>query len=170
MTDGLRLHIPILLRWGDLDAYNHVNNASMLKLLEEARVRALWVPAAGEQAPSTAVMDAGLHSGILTLVARQEIEYVAPVPYQRHPLDVQMWFTGMGGSSIDVCYEVCSPLPEMPEMPVAAEAPAQTLYARAATTVVKVDAASGAPMRWSASERAAWKPYLGDRVAFTHRR
>jgi acyl-CoA thioester hydrolase len=36
-----RLHIPIHLRWGDLDAFNHVNNASMLKLLEEVRVRAL---------------------------------------------------------------------------------------------------------------------------------
>lgn len=162
MTDAPRLHIPILLRWGDLDAYNHVNNAAMLKLLEEARVRALWVPAAGEDAPSTAVMDAGLHSGILTLVARQEIEYLAPVPYQRHPLDVQMWFTGMGGSSIDVCYEVCSPRVD--------GAAAQTVYARAATTVVKVDAATGSPLRWSAAERAAWKPYLGDPVAFTHRR
>ena len=37
-----RLHIPIHLRWGDLDAFNHVNNTSMLKLLEEvARARVL---------------------------------------------------------------------------------------------------------------------------------
>ena len=32
---GRRLHIPIHLRWGDLDAFNHVNNASMLKLPPE---------------------------------------------------------------------------------------------------------------------------------------
>ena len=36
LTPGPRLHIPIHLRWGDLDAFNHVNNTSMLKLLEEA--------------------------------------------------------------------------------------------------------------------------------------
>ena len=36
---GARLHLPIHVRWGDLDAYNHVNNTSILKLLEEARVR-----------------------------------------------------------------------------------------------------------------------------------
>ena len=28
----MRLHVPIPLRWGDLDAFNHVNNTSMLKL------------------------------------------------------------------------------------------------------------------------------------------
>ena len=107
--DGARLHIPIPLRWGDLDAFNHVNNTSMLKLLEESRVRAFWLPDPGETAPPTAVLESSLHSGVLTLIARQEIEYLAPVPYQRHPLDVQMWFGKLGGSSIEVCYEVCSP-------------------------------------------------------------
>ena len=83
---GERLHIPIHLRWGDLDAFNHVNNTSMLKLLEEARVRAFWRPGEGEHGPSTAVLSSGLDAGVITLVARQEIEYLAPVPYQRHPL------------------------------------------------------------------------------------
>jgi len=107
---GRRLHVPIPLRWGDLDAFNHVNNTAMLKLLEEARVRAFWIPLPGEVAPTTAVIDSSLSSGVLTLIARQEIEYLAPVPYQRHPLDVQMWFGKLGGSSIEVCYEVCSPI------------------------------------------------------------
>lgn len=31
-----RLHVPIPLRWSDFDAYAHVNNAEMLRLLEEA--------------------------------------------------------------------------------------------------------------------------------------
>ncbi|MET0735780.1 MAG: acyl-CoA thioesterase, partial [Microbacterium sp.] len=76
-----RLHIPIQLRWGDLDAFNHVNNTAMLKLLEEARVRAFWLPEPGEDAPDTAVLDSSIFSGVLTLIARQEIEYLAPVPY-----------------------------------------------------------------------------------------
>ncbi|MDY0909565.1 thioesterase family protein [Microbacterium sp. CFBP9034] len=161
---GRRLHIPIHLRWGDLDAFNHVNNTSMLKLLEEARVRAFWLPDPGEDAPDTAVLDSSIFSGVLTLIARQEIEYLAPVPYQRHPLDVQMWFGKLGGSSIEVCYEVRSPL-EMTQ-----DGGAQTVYARATTVVVKADAESGRPLRLSAEERAAWMPYQGEPIRYAHRR
>ncbi|GAA1469495.1 acyl-CoA thioesterase [Microbacterium thalassium] len=155
---GRRLHLPIHVRWGDLDAFNHVNNTSMLKLLEEARIRAFWQPEPGEQAPSTAVLDTGVDSGVLMLIARQEIEYLAPVPYQRAPLDIQLWFGKLGGSSIEVCYEVFS------------SAAQPTLYARATTVVVKVDAASGRPMRLSPLERDAWEPYLGPALSYAHRR
>jgi acyl-CoA thioester hydrolase len=135
----------------------------MLKLLEEARVRAFWRPAPGEDAPATAVLDSSIRSGILTLIARQEIEYLAPVPYQRHPLDVQMWFGRLGGSSIEVCYEVRSPIE------TATSEASQTVYARATTVVVKVDAATGRPLRLSAEERAAWSPYVGEAIVYTHR-
>ena len=162
MTDtstSARLHVPIHLRWGDLDAFNHVNNATMLKLLEEARVRVFWSPIGGEQAPDTAVIDAGVDAGELTLIARQEIEYLAPVPYRREPLDIQMWFGKIGGSSIEVCYEVYSPLSDAP----------QTLYARASSAVVLVDAQTFRPGRLHDRMRAAWSPYLGEPVAFTRR-
>ena len=160
---GRRLHIPIHLRWGDLDAYNHVNNTALMQLLEEARVRAFWRGLPGEVAPPTAVMPSGPDTGVLTRVARQEVEYLAPVPYGRLPLDVQLWFGKLGGSSVEVCYEVCSP----PET----GAPAgQTVYARAASVVVKVDAASGTPLRLSTEERAAWEPLLDEPVALARRR
>ncbi len=154
------MHVPIHLRWGDLDAYNHVNNTSMLKLLEEARVRVFWVPEPGESAPDTAVIDSSLDGGVLTLIARQEIEYLAPVPYRRDPLDVQLWFGKIGGSSVEVCYEVFSPLGSRP----------RHLYARAASTVVQVDAVTGRPMRLADSMRQAWLPYLGEPITFGHRR
>lgn len=156
---GARLHVPIHLRWGDLDAFNHVNNATMLKLLEEARVRVFWSPIVGEDAPDTAVIDAGADAGALTLIARQEIEYLAPVPYRRDPLDVQMWFGKIGGSSIEVCYEVYSPTGD----------DAQTLYAKASSAVVLVDAQTFRPIRLSERMRVAWAPYLGEPVAFTRR-
>lgn len=160
MTDHERLHIPIALRWGDLDAFNHVNNTSMLKLLEEARVRAFWRPAPDEDAPTTAVLDSGIDAGALTLVARQEIEYLAPVPYQRRPLDVQMWFAKLGGSSMEICYEVFSPREDHD----------QTLYARATSVIVMADAVTGRPMRLTEQQREVWEPYLGDPVLFHHRR
>ena len=157
---GRRLHIPIHLRWGDLDAFNHVNNTSMLKLLEEARVRAFWEPEPGRAAAyPTAVVPAGATAGILTLIARQEIEYQQPVPYHREPLDVQLWFGKLGGSSIEVCYEVYSP----------AGAEPQTLYARSSAVVVLVDATSGRPVRLSDRMREAWGPYLGEPIAYARR-
>jgi acyl-CoA thioester hydrolase len=131
----------------------------MLKLPEEARVRAIWTPAPGEVAPPTAVLDSGLAHGLLTLIARQEIEYLAPVPYQRHPLDIQMWFGKLGGSSLEVCYEVRAD----------AAAEQQTLYARATTVMVLVDAASGRPVRLSPEMRAAWEPLVGEPLTYRRR-
>ncbi|WP_314647306.1 thioesterase family protein [uncultured Microbacterium sp.] len=158
-VSGRRLHIPIQLRWGDLDAYNHVNNTSMLKLLEEARVRAFWRPGPGEEAPDTAVLDSGIDEGALTLIARQEIEYLAPVPYQRRPLEVQMWFGKLGGSSVEVCYEVHND----------PAATTRVVYARSTAVIVLVDARTGRPMRLTAEMREAWEPLLGPSIVYAHR-
>lgn len=161
-----RVHIPIHRRWGDLDALGHVNNASMLKLLEEARLRAFWKsedPA--DQAP-TAVFDAGVLEGggeVATLIARQEIEYLAPVPYGHKPLDVQLWIGRLGGSSAEICYEVLSPAPsgDAPEP--------QVVYARASAVVVLVDTATGRPTRLPAEVRERWAPFLEEPIAFSRR-
>ena len=160
----MRLNVPIRLRWSDLDAYAHVNNASMLRLLEEARIQAFWETdeaVHGDTAvgASTAVLDGRPGAATLTIIARQEVEYLAQVPYQRLPLDVQLWIGRMGGASLEVCYEVWSPVGVEPAV----------LYARAATTIVLVDAASGRPRRISDHERASWTPYLDEPVAFTKR-
>jgi acyl-CoA thioester hydrolase len=159
----VRLHVPTPLRWSDLDAYGHVNNARMLSLLEEARIQAFWVNDDGtaEHAvgASTAVLDATPGSATLTLIARQEVEYLAPIPYQRLPLDIELWIGHMGGASLDVCYEVYSPPGTEP----------RTLYTRAVTTIVLVDAANERPRRITADERAAWEPYLGESLEFRRR-
>ena len=160
----MRLHVPIRLRWSDLDAYAHVNNAEMLRLLEEARIQAFWAnddadgtdPAASPAGASTAVLDGRPGATTLSLIARQEIEYLAPVPYLRQPIDVRLWLSKMGGASLNVCYEVWSP--------VGVEAAVK--YARASTTIVLVDAASDRPRRINETERAAWMPYLDEPIEF----
>lgn len=153
--------MPIHLRWGDLDALGHVNNTSMLKLLEEARLRAFWRGDGEGEALPTAVFDMSvLESGgeRATLIARQEIEYLRPVPYSQRPLDVRMWIGTMGGSSADICFEVFSPVGSQP-----------VLYARATAVVVLVDTATGRPIRWSEDERTAWAPYVGDPIEYRRR-
>jgi acyl-CoA thioester hydrolase len=151
-----RVHVPIQLRWGDLDALGHVNNTSMLKLLEEARLRAFWRGDALEEALPTAVLDMDvLENGgaRATLIARQEIEYYRPVPYTQRPLDVRLWIGRIGASSADICFEVYSP-------------DGATLYAKATAVIVLVDTSSGTPTRWSAHERSAWEPYLDEPVRY----
>ncbi|MDD7929734.1 acyl-CoA thioesterase [Microbacterium thalli] len=156
-----RVHVPIHLRWGDLDALGHVNNTSMLKLLEEARLRAFWKPEEGLEGPPTAILGALSATGeTMTLIARQEIEYLAPVPYGQRPLDVQLWIGRMGGSSIDVCYEVFSPRGDEP----------QVCYARSTAVVVMVSTATGRPVRLTDEMRAAWAPVVGEPIVYGRRR
>jgi len=158
----VRLTIPIGLRWSDLDAYGHVNNVAMLRILEEARIQAFWATDAadaGEPARSTAVLDAQPGASVLTLIARQEMEYLAPVPYHRAPLDIELWMGRIGGASLQICYEIHSPQGAEPRV----------LYGRAATTLVMVDAASGTPRRIGEREREAWTPYLEQPIEFSRR-
>ncbi len=149
-----RVHVPIALRWSDLDAYAHVNNARMFTLLEEARIAAFW--SGGEPGAPTAVLSAGPDAESITLIAGQQIEYRAQVPFHREPLDVELWIGKLGGASLQVCYEVRSPIGHDP----------RTLYVRAATTIVLADRVTGAPRRISDAERAAWLPYVEEALVF----
>lgn len=155
-----RIHIEIPLRWGDFDAYAHVNNAEMFHLLEEARIQAFWKPDQGSaQGSATAVLDGRPGAEHMSLIARQEIEYLLPVPYQRQPIDIELWIGRLGGSSLEVCYEIFSPRGVEPRQ----------LYTKAATTLVLVEVATGRPIRITDDQRHAWTPYVEEPVAFTRR-
>jgi len=155
-----RLHVPTVLRWGDLDAYGHVNNAEMLHLLEEARIQAFW--SAGDESDddaATAILDSSPGTQTWSLIARQEVEYLAPIAYTRQPLDIQLWIGHMGGASLEVFYEVYSPEGVEPRV----------LHTRAVSTLVLVDATSQRPRRISDAERAAWKPFIDEPLTFRRR-
>ncbi|MGV8884760.1 MAG: acyl-CoA thioesterase [Microbacteriaceae bacterium] len=156
----MRIHIPIPLRWSDFDAYAHVNNAEMLRLLEEARIQAFWRPDAGvEPVSDTAILDARPGAETISLIARQEIEYLAPIPYMRAPIDIEMWIGRIGGASLEICYELYSPAGVTPRV----------LFTKAATTLVMVTAATGRPQRIGDELREAWTPYVEAPVQFTKR-
>ena len=154
-----RIHVPIPLRWSDFDAYAHVNNAEMLRLLEEARIQAFWRPDEGGVGSDTAVLDARPGAKVISLIARQEIEYLAPIPYMRAPIDIEMWIGRIGGASLEICYELYSPAGVTPRV----------LFTKAATTLVMVTAATGRPQRITDELRAIWQPYVEEPVAFTKR-
>ncbi len=158
----MRLHVEVPLRWSDIDAYAHVNNAAMLHLLEEVRIEAFWVT--GEDADSTdhvgpRVLDGRPGADTLALIARQEVEYLQPIPFQRAPLDAQVWISRIGGASLELNYEIFTPVGVEPRV----------LYTRAATTLVLANATDSRPRRITAAEKAAWAPYIEDPVGFTRR-
>jgi acyl-CoA thioester hydrolase len=155
-----RLHVEIPLRWSDFDAYAHVNNAEMLRILEEARIQAFWRPDEGsDPGQVTAILDARPGAESIGLIARQEIEYLAPIPYMRAPIDIEMWIGRIGGASLEICYELYSPAGVVPRV----------LFTRAATTLVMVTTATGKPQRITDSLRAVWEPYVEAPVTFTKR-
>lgn len=153
----MRIHVPTRLRWSDLDAYGHVNNAQMFGLLEEARIHAFWEGDNGAgDAPPTRIFRGGPTADTFTLIAHQEIEYLAPIAYQRDPLDLELWIGRLGGASLEVCYEVWSPVGESPRV----------LFTRATTTIVLVDSATMKPRRIRDDEREAVEPYLEPMIDF----
>jgi len=154
-----RLNISIPLRWSDFDAYAHVNNAEMFRLLEEARIQAFWINDDGSGSSSMAILDARPGAKVVALIARQEIEYLLPIPYMRQPLDVELWIGRLGGASLEIGYEVYSPEGQEPRL----------LYTRAATTLVMVELATGKPQRMTDEQREAWAPYVEAPVAFAKR-
>ncbi|WP_425954607.1 acyl-CoA thioesterase [Xylanimonas sp. McL0601] len=161
-----RLHVPVHTRWSDLDAYQHVNNVEMFRLLEEARITAFWRHSAdevGEDWP-TAILETGPHAPSHTFVAGQQIEYLRPLGFTRRPVRVELWIGTIGGASLQVCYEVHDGAAG--GFPRTGPASGAEPYVRASTTIVVVDAASGRPRRITEGERAAWTEYQEDPVTF----
>jgi len=158
----MRLHVAVPLRWSDIDAYAHVNNAAMLHLLEEVRIEAFWVTGEDADSPDRVgprVLDGRPGSETLALIARQEIEYLEPIPFQRAPLDAEVWISRIGGASLELQYEIYTPAGVEPRI----------LYTRAATTLVLANAADSKPRRITAAEKQAWSPYVEDAIRFTRR-
>lgn len=146
-SDSTALDIPVPVRWTDLDAYGHVNNAAMVRLLEEARIAAFWQPDP-EQLE--------LGAEIATVIASQRIEYVRQLGHRRDGVVVRLWLSRIGGASLTVDYLVLTR--DDPE----GRAP----YARARTVVVLVDTEDGTPVRLAPEARISLQAHAGEPLTF----
>jgi acyl-CoA thioester hydrolase len=134
-----------------MDAYGHVNNVQFLRLLEDARVTGFkeWF---GGDAGDRSLLDEGV------LVARHEIEYIAPLTFRHAPIAVEMWVTKMGGAGFDIGYDVRDP-----------EDVGAGHYARAETSLVVYDFADSRPRRIRPDEKAILEGLRGAPVPFRWR-
>lgn len=134
------------LRWSDMDAFGHVNNAVFVRYLEEARIDFMF----------TQAIEAGVGEFAGgSVVARHEIDYKRPLVYRPKPVTIETWVTRIGGASLSVSYEIKD----------YHEDGSETVYVRASTVVVPYHLAEGRPRRISAAEREFLGRYLDETPA-----
>jgi acyl-CoA thioester hydrolase len=154
------LHIPVAARWFDLDAFQHVNNVAVFRLLEEARIVAFWQLPPGDTGPQSplAFLATGPDATQRTLVAAHRIEYLRAIPFTRIPLRIELWLGRVQGASIEVCYEVCAG--RTGDVMQAGPASGAEPYAVATSILVPVDARAGNPVRITDAQREAFAPFI----------
>ncbi|GAB1689981.1 acyl-CoA thioesterase [Krasilnikovia sp. M28-CT-15] len=135
MTDSKRFVYDAAVRWSDLDAYGHVNNARFLTLYEEARVAMFFTAARSRGFTS-------FEEGIV--IARHEIDYLRPVDYGE-PVRVEMWVSQLRAAAFTVSYELFD---------------ADVLASRAKSVCVPYDLKNGHPRRLTSQEREFLAPYV----------
>ena len=135
MTEKSRFIHDVAVRWSDMDAYGHVNNAVFLTLLEEARVAMFFV---GARAHGLGSFEEGI------VIARHEIDYRRPVDYGS-PVRVEMWISVLKAASFTVDYELFA---------------GEVLACRARSVCVPYNLAQGHPRRLHDAEREFLEPYL----------
>ena len=87
---------PVLVRWSDIDMYQHVNHATMVTILEEARVQFL------REAFEVDIRTIGL------LIAEVSVTYKAQLRLTDSPLQVTMWTKRLRAVDFTLGYEVRS--------------------------------------------------------------
>jgi acyl-CoA thioester hydrolase len=84
---------PVTVRWRDLDAFNHVNNANYLTYIEEARLQ--WLMHVGDWFDDAAA----------PVLAASELNYRIPITW---PTDirVELRCERVGNSSLTLAYRI----------------------------------------------------------------
>ncbi|MEN5059811.1 thioesterase family protein [Luteimonas sp. TWI1416] len=123
------IRVPIELRWRDLDAFDHVNNATFMTYLEEARIR--WFDSIGE---------AWVTDATAPLLAAVQMNYRLPIPYPSR-IVVELSAQRVGTTSVTVGHRIVSE-------------DGATLHADGHVVVVWIDRATGRPTALPESVRA----------------
>ncbi|MEU4239963.1 thioesterase family protein [Actinoplanes sp. NPDC026619] len=124
----------VSVRWSDLDAYGHVNNARFLTLYEEARVEMFFV---GARKHGLGSFEEGI------VIARHEIDYLRPIDYGER-VRIEMWISEVRAASFTVSYELFDD---------------GVLASRAKSVCVPYNLANSHPRRLTEAEREFLEPY-----------
>lgn len=130
----LLIRVPIALRWRDLDAYNHVNNASFLTFLEEARLRWLAAECEGWHSDAAAPVLASV-----TANYRRQLGWPTDIA-------VQLYCQRLGNSSVTIAHRIVD------------ANDADALYCDGSVVIVWINPQDGKSVALPASVRAGCSP------------
>lgn len=153
-----RIICRIPLRWGDMDAYGHINNVQIVRILEEARVQAFGAPAGTglpgvePQVPLFSTVSAEEQ----TLVVEHRVRYLAPLEYRNVPAVVEVWVSEVKAASLDLNY-------------VVRDGVSGTECARASTVLAFVSGTTGRVRRITETQRTLVASWEGEPVFKTRR-
>ena len=136
--------IEIPLRWGDMDAYGHINNVQIVRLMEEARVIVFGIPSGTGQLDGTNPVPhvdllAGVDDGVMTLIADHTVKYRRQLPYRGLPVRVEVGIDKAKGASVEVYYRFFD---------------GDDVAVHATSTMVFVQQTTGMPVRLTPQQRA----------------
>ena len=93
----MRYLAKVHVRWDDLDAFGHINNAKYLTYVQEARADFTWF--ARQASGKTPLL-------FDMVVARAEVDYIEPIYDGGMEIDCQIWITRIGNASFEMEYEI----------------------------------------------------------------
>ena len=93
----MRHHCAVHVRWDDLDAFGHINNAAYLTFAQEARSDFMWF-SLKRNGKEPILAD--------IVVARAEVDYLEPIYEGGIDVDVAISVARLGTSSFDLLYEI----------------------------------------------------------------
>jgi len=124
---------PVLVRWSDIDSYDHVNNVRYFDYLQEARITFL-----AEALGTTG----DLFAQHPCLLVSQTVDYLRPILLRHPPYDVDVWIDSVGTTSYTLGSRIVDRSGETEEV-----------YAKAVSVIVTVDAETAAKRPLGDAER-----------------
>jgi acyl-CoA thioester hydrolase len=132
----LLARVPMAVRWGDLDAFNHVNNAAFLVYAQEARLG--WL---------AGVEGAWFDETMMPVVAAAQVNYRRQLAWPAR-IAVELATKRIGNSSVTIAHRIVD------------EHDATLVYADGEVVMVWIDPASGRSVPLPPAIRAACQSSL----------
>ncbi len=123
--------IVLGVRWGDMDAFNHVNNAQYLRYLEEARVQ--WLA----RLPGVSLADR-----ITPVLVASQVNYRQPIEWPNE-IAIELFIDRTGNSSLTMGHHMLS------------STDASVLYSDGSVVMVWIDTQTGKSVPLPEAVRAA---------------
>lgn len=132
---------PVLVRWSDIDSYDHVNNVRYFDYLQEARIAFL------AQLTGTT---GDYFAQYPVVLASQTVDYLRPILLRHPPYDVDVWVEAVGNTSYTLGSRIVDRTGE-----------SEDIYAKAVSVLVAVDGQTHAKRELFAAERDALVRHVG---------